>query len=508
MAFDYLDDPGSSSSSSPTFDYLDETPNELTRRSFLSSPAARFGASAIGTGAGAYAGTQAGLAAAPFLGPFAPAGPIVGGILGAGAGTLAAHQARRAAAAQLEYDRPEARGEAIGRSLGYAPQDFLEGAEAQAGGKILGAAAKAIGPPIRRGYLQGREMMTGVHEAPGIKVSERILERGTKIIKPEYREGVPKQISQKVQNGVNVFLERARKEYNQVTPKIKAQLEAKYVNIGAPAQSFRQSLVEANIIDQSGRPLGGLLTRQIGKESVKESSRLRAVLARLDSLSRRSQRGRLGGTRGYVRADEIHRTIKQIDGAVKYSQRGVNPIGEQAEALLKKLRRGLMDDLGDQVPALSARNSKYAANIDLYEDVQRSVTNERVAGTIERLSKRGNEFPFPELREIDKSLPRSARFLNAVQDYHAGSAFAKGKGVGRLGALLTLGGAGFGGLVGHPLAGATTLGTMGALASPALYAKELGLYRSLSPYANRMAPYLESGAAPLISGTMGAARQE
>src|SRR3990167_5731777 len=336
MAIEYLDDPTTGAPTGSGFDYLDEDVGELRRRSALSSPLARFTAGAVGTGAGAMAGTQAGLAAAPFLGPFAPAGAVVGGLVGAGLGTLAAQQARRAGAAALEYDRPEGRGAAFQRSLALAPGDIAEGVLAEAGGRGLGTVARRIGPALGRGYLQARELITGVHEAPGVATSQRVLERGTQIIKPEYREGVPYTISQKVQRGVTQFLERARQEYHNVTPKAKAALEARYLNITDPAQRFRQALVESNVIDASGRPLRGLLTKEIGKESVKEAATLRHVLDRLEGVVRRTRSTRFGGRAGYVRADEIHRTIKQIDNAVKYSRRGVNPIGEQAEALLKQ----------------------------------------------------------------------------------------------------------------------------------------------------------------------------
>ena len=482
-------------------------PNELTRRSFLSSPLARFSASAAGTGAGAYLGGQLGAAAGAVFPPAIPFTTTAGALIGAGAGTLAAQQARRAGAAALEYDQPEARGYALRRSFGLAPQDFLQGALTEAGGRGVGVAARKIGPALGRGYLQARELMTGVHEAPGVATSQRILERGTQIIKPEYREGVPYTISQKVQRGVTQFLERARQEYHNVTPKVKAALESRYLNIAAPAQRFRQALVESNVIDASGRPLRGLLTKEIGKESVKEATTLRHVLNRLEGVVRRTRSTRFGGRAGYVRADEIHRTIKQIDNAVKYSRRGVNPIGEQAEALLKQLRRDLMDDLGAHVPALSARNSKYAAKIDLYEDVQKNLTNERVAGTIEGLARKGNQFPYPELREINQGLPKAARFLSAIEDYLAGKAFAGAKGFGRLAAQLYLPGVGVGAALGHPFATAAALAPAVAAMSPRLYARELGGYRAMAPYLNRVAPYLERGVAPLLSGITGAFRE-
>ena len=515
MGIRYLDEAPTqttASTSTPRIRYLDENGlNELTRRSFLSSPAARFGAGVLGVGGGAYLGAQLGAAAGV---PFPPAIPFTtaaGALIGAGGGMLATQQARRLGAAALEYDDPMARGEAVQRSLSYAPSDVAEGVLAEATGRMGGALLRKAGPTLRSGYLQTRELMTGVNPAPGIAVSERVLKRGAQIIKPEYREGVPRTISQKVQNGVNQFLERARNEYHNVTPQVKAALESKYLNVGGPTQRFRQALIESNIIDPSGRPLRGLLTREIGKESIKESSRLRAVLARLESLSRRTQRGRLGGVKGYVRADEIHRTIKQIDNAVKYSQRGVNPIGEQAEAMLKKLRHDLMEDLGKQVQALSARNSKYAAKIDLYEDVQKSVTNERVAGTIERLSRKGNEFPFPELREINKALPRGSRFLSTIEDYLAGKAFATAPGFGRMAMQLTWPGIGAGALgysLGNVPGAAVGIGSALAAMSPRLYARELGLRRAISPYLNRVSPYLRSGVAPMIGGTEAALGEE
>ena len=80
---------------------------------------------AAATVAGGKAGALAGTAAAPVLGPFAPAGPVVGGLLGAGAalyGSMAGANIERQAQEQMEVgkpvsiDRPAAYGAAVGQT--------------------------------------------------------------------------------------------------------------------------------------------------------------------------------------------------------------------------------------------------------------------------------------------------------------------------------------------------------------------------------------------------------
>lgn len=474
-------------------------PNEIRRRSALSGPMARFGAGAIGTGAGAWLGGQAGAAAGAVFPPAIPFITAAGALIGAGAGTLAAQQARRMGAAALEYDAPQGRAGAIDRSLQQAPWDVVEGVGSELGGRAIGAAARKFGPTLKSGYLQARELMTGVHEAPGIGPSTRVLKRGTQIIKPEYRSGAPESVTGKVQRGVTKFLEDARTAWKKATTTLDPKLAGRYTNQSEPFQAFRQALVDAKIISPSGKAERTFFPTTVAKGSAQASTRLRTVLAKLNRVTKRG---------GYITAAEAQKAIREIDDIVSYGKKGVNPIGDQEEALLKGLRRSMMERVGKDVPQLAKRNAAYSEALDLYENVQPKVTEPSVANTVKGLATRSNEFPFPQLKKINAKLPRGYKFMDTVEDYLGGRAFANAKGIGRLGALLTLGGAGFGGILGHPLAGATTLGTMGAMASPALYARELGMWRAAAPFMRKAGPHIERGIAPLLSGVTGTFRDE
>ena len=508
MPITYLDETPIVEGNGRRVTYLNDAPSDhgrLERRSALSTPFAKGFSSIVGTGAGGWAGARQGAMLAaklPIPHPLVKAGVVAGGaVLGAGAGNLFARQAQRMGAAQIEQDDPTLRREAFGRSVERAPRDFGQGVATE----LTGQALRPLMPIVGRGYTRLREFMTGVE--PGS--SARVLERGRQIIKPEYREGAPRSVTKKVQDGVNFFLQKARRDYRTVTPKVKAELESKFVNLNPHVAKFRQSLVDADLIDPSGRPLRGLLPKGAAAGSDRDARELISILRRIESVGRRTRPGRLGGARGYVRADEIHRTINQIDDAVTYSRRGVNPIGDRAEALLKGLRRDLMDVLGQQVKSLSARNAAYAGKIELYEDVQKKLTNESVAGTVKAMATRSNEFPFPELMEINRKVPKSMRFMDTVQDYLAGREFVRAPGLSRATMQLAAAGPGIGfTIMKRPLEAVLALGSAGVAMSPSLYARELALRRMMAPFMRRAVPPALKYGPSAASGLLSAAEDE
>lgn len=341
--------------------------------------------------------------------------------------------------------------------------------------------------------------MTGVHEAPGIATSERVLQRGRQIIKPEYREGAPISVTGKVQRGVTKFLEGARTAWKAATKTVEPKLSSRYTNLTQPAQEFRQALIDAQITSATGKAEKTFFPKTIARGSAQASLHLRKVLA---TLNRTLKRG------GYVTGGEAQKAIHEIDDIVSYARKGVNPIGDQEEALLKQLRRGLMDRVGQDIPGMAKRNAAYTKALDLYESVQPKVTDQTIAGTVKALSTRSNEFPFPQLKQINASVPRGYKFMPTVEDYLAGKAFAGATGFGRLAAQLSIPGIGIGAALGHPFATAATLAPAIAAMSPRLYARELGMYRAMAPFMRRAAPYVERGVSPLISGTAGALREE
>jgi len=142
---------------------------------------------------GARLGVMAGTAAAPFLGPFAPAGPVVGGIVGAGAALLPqfmGSNVERQASEQMAEGKPVD----INRTKAYtaaAGQALLEGAEnyfvlgkglvkgvlgikaatKEAESELLKAAQRSVTGTVARGVAKGAAV-----ELP-VEVGQQILER-------------------------------------------------------------------------------------------------------------------------------------------------------------------------------------------------------------------------------------------------------------------------------------------------------------------------------------------
>jgi len=162
---------------------------------------------AAATIAGGKAGAMAGTAAAPALGPFAPAGPIVGGLLGAGAalyGSMAGSNIERQAQEQLEagkpvsIDRPAAYGAAAGQTaleavgtgavlgkrlvksvLGIADDAVL--ATAQARQTLVKEAQRSLLGATGMGAVRGTA------EIP-VEIAQAVLERaqaGLDVLSPE-----------------------------------------------------------------------------------------------------------------------------------------------------------------------------------------------------------------------------------------------------------------------------------------------------------------------------------
>jgi hypothetical protein len=162
---------------------------------------------AAATIAGGKAGALAGTAAAPVLGPFAPVGPIAGGLLGAGAalyGSMAGSNIERQAQEQMEagkpvsIDRPAAYGTAVGQTaLEAVGTGAILGKRLVKG--VLGIAddAKLATDQARQALIKeaqrsmlgatGMGAVRGATEIP-VEIAQAVLERaqaGLDVLSPE-----------------------------------------------------------------------------------------------------------------------------------------------------------------------------------------------------------------------------------------------------------------------------------------------------------------------------------
>lgn len=159
------------------------------------------------------------------------------------------------------------------------------------------------------------------------------------------------------------FLMSARKESGKQIDRIaQTQLRGQPVNFDQPMSQFISDLSDIGVSVERG-PNGKFKVNLKGSDI--EGDRAGATL-----LNRVLER--LGDT-DVPDAYGVHTAKRYIDTQVDYGKRRANPLTQQAERVVKKLRRNLNTALGDAFPEYREQNTKFSDALTALDEIQEAV---------------------------------------------------------------------------------------------------------------------------------------
>lgn len=373
-------------------------------RSFAESPTSRLLFPGIGQALGTVAGTTLGSSAG---GVGAVPGGLTGAVTGRGAG-----EALREFLARLggggEPSTP--------RAFQRVAEESALGAVGEAAGSALRTVGRTIAmatPPTvaRVGQLISRVPSDAIRRAIG-RGPKRVLD--PRLITPELQQ----ETIDKVTNGLNAFREQSEKAYQQALKDLKPTYVDKKVNLGQVTQRFRQRLLEAKVVDESGRPLKPLLPE--ATEVSRTHRQLVNILKRFGRLpARRGARG------GFLPVEEALTLKRELDTLLDFDPNAIREISKEGQRLLKGLRVSLKEGIDEIVPELKPINDEYHTFRELYDAVQPMLKDRNIEGTIRRILTGTNRFTFKTLSKINTRLDPEFQFLNEALDDLAAIAFSK-----------------------------------------------------------------------------------
>ena len=159
------------------------------------------------------------------------------------------------------------------------------------------------------------------------------------------------------------FLMNVRKESGKQVDRIaQTQLRGQPVNFDQPMSQFISDLADIGVAVERGS--NGKFKVNL-KGSDIEGDRAGATL-----LNRVLER--LGDT-DVPDAYGVHTAKRYIDTQVDYGKRRANPLTQQAERVVKKLRRNLNTALGDTFPQYREANTRFSESLQALDDIQEAV---------------------------------------------------------------------------------------------------------------------------------------
>jgi undecaprenyl pyrophosphate synthase len=159
------------------------------------------------------------------------------------------------------------------------------------------------------------------------------------------------------------FLINVRKDSGKQVDRIaQTQLRGQPVNFDQPMSQFISDLADIGVSVERG-PNGKFKVNLKGSDI--EGDRAGATL-----LNRVLER--LGDT-DVPDAYGVHTAKRYIDTQVDYGKRRANPLTQQAERVVKKLRRNLNTALGDAFPEYREQNTKFSDALTALDEIQEAV---------------------------------------------------------------------------------------------------------------------------------------
>ena len=161
---------------------------------------------------------------------------------------------------------------------------------------------------------------------------------------------------------VNFLMNVKKESGKQIDNIAKGQLRGKPVNFDQSMSTFISDLADIGVAVERG-PNGKFKVNLKGSDI--EGDAAGATL-----LNRVLER--LGDTK-VPDAYGVHTAKRYIDTQVDYGKRRANPLTQQAERVVKKLRRNLNTALGDEFPQYREANTKFSESLQALEDIQDAV---------------------------------------------------------------------------------------------------------------------------------------
>ena len=161
---------------------------------------------------------------------------------------------------------------------------------------------------------------------------------------------------------VNFLMNVKKESGKQIDNIAKGQLRGKPVNFDQSMSTFISDLADIGVAVERG-PNGKFKVNLKGSDI--EGDAAGATL-----LNRVLER--LGDTK-VPDAYGVHTAKRYIDTQVDYGKRRANPLTQQAERVVKKLRRNLNTALGDEFPQYREANTRFSESLQALEDIQEAV---------------------------------------------------------------------------------------------------------------------------------------
>ena len=161
---------------------------------------------------------------------------------------------------------------------------------------------------------------------------------------------------------VNFLMNVKKESGKQIDNIAKGQLRGKPVNFDQSMSTFISDLADIGVAVERGAN-GNFKVNLQGSDI--EGDRAGATL-----LNRVLER--LGDTK-VPDAYGVHTAKRYIDTQVDYGKRRANPLTQQAERVVKKLRRNLNTALGDEFPQYREANTRFSESLQALEDIQEAV---------------------------------------------------------------------------------------------------------------------------------------
>tara|TARA_R110002126_G_scaffold16975_1_gene67160 strand:+ start:2631 stop:4721 length:2091 start_codon:yes stop_codon:yes gene_type:complete len=161
---------------------------------------------------------------------------------------------------------------------------------------------------------------------------------------------------------VNFLMKIKSSSGKQIDDIAKTQLRGNPVNFDQPMSTFINDLADIGVAVERG-PNGKFKVNLKGSDiegDAAGATLLNRVLERL-------------GDTNVPDAYGVHTAKRYIDTQVDYGKRRANPLTQQAERVVKKLRRNLNTALGDEFPQYREANTKFSESLQALEDIQDAV---------------------------------------------------------------------------------------------------------------------------------------
>lgn len=169
-------------------------------------------------------------------------------------------------------------------------------------------------------------------------------------------------IGESMMKRVNFLIDKKTKSGKQVENIAKTQLPGKRVNYEQPMAQFVSDLDDIGVSVERGR--NGKFKVNLEGSDIEGDEAGEALLNRILK--------RLGDTK-VPDAYGVHRAKRYMDTQVSYGKRRLNPLTQEAEYIVKSLRRNLNTTLGDEFPQYRQANEGYSESLTALEQIQDAV---------------------------------------------------------------------------------------------------------------------------------------